>query len=169
MEYEYGMYATEPRVDVTAEGLLALMGIFVLFFFIVVVCYAVTAWLLGRVFKKAGTPQWIAWVPVYNNWKILELGGQQGFWAVLGLIPLVSIVAAVFTYIAMYHIGKKTRQRRLVRPFGDFLAVRMARLACVRRFEMARNARAKTQKYRVVNAPFHRRYPLAFHVAACYD
>ncbi len=107
MEYEYGMYATEPRVDVTAEGLLALMGIFVLFFFIVVVCYAVTAWLLGRVFKKAGTPQWIAWVPVYNNWKILELGGQQGFWAVLGLIPLVSIVAAVFTYIAMYHIGKK--------------------------------------------------------------
>lgn len=74
---------------------------------IVLISYVVGAWLLGRIFKKAGVPQWIAWVPFYNVWKTLELGGQQGFWAVLAIIPVVNIVAAIFLYIAMYKIGLK--------------------------------------------------------------
>lgn len=69
--------------------------------------YVISAWLIGRIFKKAHTPQWIAWVPFYNTWKMLELGGQQGFWAVLAIIPVVNIVSAIFLYIAMYHIGLK--------------------------------------------------------------
>jgi len=71
------------------------------------IAYALYAFLLSRIFKKAGVPQWAAWVPIYSSWKLLELGGQQGFWAVLGLIPLVNIASAVFMYIAMYHIGRK--------------------------------------------------------------
>lgn len=86
----------------------AVVGMVVLFmFFVALVSYVIYAFLLSRVFKKAGVPQWAAWVPVYNSWKLLELGGQQGFWAVLALIPLVNIASAVFMYIAMYHIGKK--------------------------------------------------------------
>lgn len=80
------------------------------FLFIIVIAltsYVITSWLLGRIFKKAGVKQWIAWVPIYNVWKLLELGNQQGFWAVLAIIPPVNIISAVFTYIAMYHIGKK--------------------------------------------------------------
>ena len=69
--------------------------------------YVVSALLLGRIFKKAGIESWKAWVPVYNGWTLLEMGGQQGFWAVLALIPGVNIVSAVFMYIAMYHIGLK--------------------------------------------------------------
>ncbi len=46
-------------------------------------------------------------MPIYNTWKLLEIGGQQGFWAVLGVIPIINIVSSVFTYIAMYHIGKR--------------------------------------------------------------
>lgn len=69
--------------------------------------YVIYAWLLGRIFKKAGIEAWIAWVPFYNTWKMLELGGQQGFWAVLAIIPFVGYVSAVFLYIAMYHIGLK--------------------------------------------------------------
>lgn len=38
---------------------------------------------------------------------MLELGNQQGFWALLALIPYVGIVVVVFLYIAMFHIGKK--------------------------------------------------------------
>ena len=60
-----------------------------------------------QIFKKAGVKPWIAWVPFYNNWKLLELGGQQGFWAVLAIVPFVNIVAAIFLYIAMFHVGKK--------------------------------------------------------------
>ena len=46
-------------------------------------------------------------MPVYNTWKLLEIGGQQGFWAVLALVPFVNIVSAIFVYIAMHNIGKK--------------------------------------------------------------
>lgn len=105
--YDYTYSTSEPSAsDVAATA--AVVGIiFLLFLFFVIVAHAVMAWLLGRIFKKAGLPQWAAWVPVYNNWKLLEIGGQQGFWAVLALIPFVNIIAAIFIYIAMYHVGKK--------------------------------------------------------------
>lgn len=88
-----------------APGVILAIILFVVFF--VALLYALHAFLLGRIFKKAGVAQWIAWVPFYNSWKMLELGGQQGFWAVLAIIPIVGYVSAVFTYIAMYHIGLK--------------------------------------------------------------
>lgn len=69
--------------------------------------YVVMALGLMRIFKKAGVEGWIAWVPFYNNWKLLEIGGQQGFWAVLAIIPFVNIVSAIFVIIAMYHVGLK--------------------------------------------------------------
>src|SRR5690606_4273977 len=58
-------------------------------------------------FKKAGVESWKAWVPVYNNWVMLQLGGQQGWWAVVAFIPVANLVAAVFMCIAMYNIGLK--------------------------------------------------------------
>lgn len=85
----------------------AVMIVFFIAFVFWVAAYAVSAFLLSRIFKKAGTPQWAAWVPIYNVWKLLELGGRQGFWAVIALIPFVGIISLVFIYIAMYHIGKK--------------------------------------------------------------
>ena len=81
---------------------------FLLFLLVVaLISYAIGAWLLGRIFKKAGVPQWVAWVPVYNTWKLLEIGGQQGFWAIISVIPIVQIVAGVFVYISMFNIGKR--------------------------------------------------------------
>ncbi|MHB1171337.1 MAG: DUF5684 domain-containing protein [Lacisediminihabitans sp.] len=67
--------------------------------------YALYAWLLGRVFRKAGIPQWKAWVPIYNSWVFLELGGQQGWLAILAFIPIANIVAVVFLCIAAYNVG----------------------------------------------------------------
>ena len=88
----------------TDVGLL-IITLFVLI--VIVLTYVLTSFVLGRIFKKAGVAQWIAWVPFYNNWKMLELGDQEGFWAVLALIPFVNIASAVFMYIAMYNIGLK--------------------------------------------------------------
>lgn len=108
MDYNYNyMYTPEPSAGDVAAGAAIAGAFFFAFLIFSLVAYALGAWLLGRVFKKAGVPQWIAWVPIYNNWKLLEIGGQQGFWAVLALIPFVNIVSLIFTYIAMYHIGKK--------------------------------------------------------------
>ncbi len=94
-----------------AAATTVIFGVFMLFALaMIVISYAVYAFFLGRIFKKAGVEQWRAWVPIYSTWKLLELGGQQGFWAVLALIPIVNIVAGIFIYIAMYHIGLKLQK-----------------------------------------------------------
>lgn len=71
------------------------------------ISYCIISFLLGRVFNKAGVPQWAAWVPVYNVWKLLEIGGQPPYWAIIAVIPFVGIIASVFMYMAMHEIGKK--------------------------------------------------------------
>lgn len=83
----------------------AAMVFMVIAFVIVAIAYIVTALLLGRIFKKAGVESWKAWVPIYNNWTLLELGGQKGYWAVLAFIPIINIASVIFMFIAMYHIG----------------------------------------------------------------
>lgn len=100
------LYTTSTTVD---EAAFAAIILGMLFFWIIfaIIVYVVGALLLGRIFKKAGLASWPAWVPIYNAWKLLEIGGQQGFWAVLSLIPLVNIVSAVFIIIAEYHVGLK--------------------------------------------------------------
>jgi len=101
-------YNTTPLFEEeTAAGAIIGAGFFAFGLFFVVIAYVVGALLLGRIFKKAGAPAWAAWVPFYNNWKLLEIGGQQGFWAVLSIIPVVNVVSAIFIYIAQYHVGLK--------------------------------------------------------------
>ena len=100
--YQYGPTATDAAV---AASVLATLMLVTLIFSIG--AYVIMALGLMRIFKKAGVEGWIAWVPFYNNWKLLEIGGQQGFWAVLAIIPFVNIVSAIFIIIAMYHVGLK--------------------------------------------------------------
>ena len=84
------------------------MSVFIMFFLLTIaVSYVVSAFLISRVFKKAGVDQWRAWVPVYNNWVTYQLGGQAGWWSVLAFVPVVNIVSAIMMYIAMYQIGLK--------------------------------------------------------------
>ena len=83
-------------------AMLAFLGIYLV---LVAAFYALFAWFLARIFRKAGVAQWKAWVPFYNGWVFFELGGQPGWLALLALIPGASIVAAVFSCIAAYHIG----------------------------------------------------------------
>lgn len=96
--------------DTAATGFAS--GSFMLVFFLIFIVvpllsYVVSAFLLSKIFAKANTEPWKAWVPVYNNWTMLELGGQKGFWSVLMFVPVINIAAIVFTYIAGYHIGLK--------------------------------------------------------------
>lgn len=67
--------------------------------------YALMAWILGRIFRKAGIEVWKAWVPIYNQWVFLELGRQPGWLAVLVVVPGLNIITAVFAAIAAYKIS----------------------------------------------------------------
>jgi len=75
------------------------------YFIFIVILYVVFSFIMGRIFKKAGEDAWKAWVPVYNSWVFLELGGQKGYWSLLAFVPVVNIASAIFMAIAAYHIG----------------------------------------------------------------
>lgn len=90
-------------------------GFMILVLFSAIISYFVYAYLLSRIFAKAGVERWKAWVPIYNNWILMELGGQRGFWAIVIMIPIVQIVGMIYLYIAMYHIGLKLGKK------GDFI------------------------------------------------
>ncbi len=119
------MYAYSRSSNLTEAETTAIAGVMVVFwlFFIVVgiISYVVVAICMMQIFKKAKVPTWIAWVPFYNQWKMLEIGGQQGFWAVLSIVPIANIVSMVFMYIAMYHIGKKLGKGDAFIVLGIFL------------------------------------------------
>ena len=95
----------DPSPAIPALGLLFGLAFLFLYLAVLAGAYALFAWLLSRVFRKAGIPAWKAWVPVYNGWVFLELGGQPGWIAVLTLIPVGNVVATVFMCIAAYNIG----------------------------------------------------------------
>lgn len=118
--YDY-TYSTSNVDAGAAAGISA--GIILFGFIIGIAAYVVTALLLGRIFKKAGIQSWIAWVPFYNSWKLLEIGGQPGFWAVLAIIPLVQYVSIVFVFIAMYNIGLKLGKSGAFVVLGIFLPI----------------------------------------------
>jgi len=106
MEYNYDSTLQSSNTDIAVSAAVFASIVFFVAVF-TLIAYIINGWLLSRVFKKASVPQWIAWVPLYNTWKTLEIGGQKGFWAVVALIPFVNIIAIIFLYIALFHIGKK--------------------------------------------------------------
>ena len=95
----------DPNPVMPMFGVVFGVVLVVLYLVLLAGVYALFAWLLSRVFRKAGIPEWKAWVPVYNYWVFLELGGQQGWIAILTVIPVAGIVATVFLCIAAYNIG----------------------------------------------------------------
>jgi hypothetical protein len=66
-----------------------------------VVLYVFYGFALMGIFRKAGLKAWPAWVPFFNMWRVLQLGGQKGWWVLIGLIPVVgTILYLVFLIIA---------------------------------------------------------------------
>ena len=115
MDNDYGYGAAMG----TIFAVYAIMAIFFLLFGIGF--YVLMALSLSTFFKKVGVEGWIAWVPIYNTWKWLEVGGQQGWLALIGLIPYGGIVTSVFLYIGMYRTGKAFGKDGAFLVLGIFL------------------------------------------------
>jgi hypothetical protein len=88
-------------------GLFAVIYIVVIGFslLVAVAVYVLTGFAFMRLFRKVGVEPWAAWVPFFNIWRILELGGQAGWLSVLSVIPYGSIVTLVFECIGVNRIG----------------------------------------------------------------
>lgn len=105
-------YSDSASAQLASDELV--MTIYIVTAIVSLIAYVIGAVLLGMIFKKANVPAWKAWVPVYNNWTFLELGGQRGWLALLSLtiiIPIVGLITllvlAIYQIIAAYKIGKK--------------------------------------------------------------
>lgn len=120
--YDYTYTTTSSNLDPSTAAAVG-AGVLFFYFITIAIAYVVTAIFLGMIFKKAGVQSWIAWVPFYNSWKLLEIGGQQGFWAILAVLPFVNIVSAVFVFISMYNIGLKLGKSGAFVVLGIFLPI----------------------------------------------
>lgn len=115
MDSDYNYSSDSTYYSTSDPGtVLAIFGVVAV---ITIVIYVVYALFLSKLFKKAGVEGWKAWVPFYNQWVFLELGGQPGWialLAILGIIPFIGwiggVVAYVFACIAAYHIGTKLQK-----------------------------------------------------------
>jgi hypothetical protein len=87
--------------------LLVYVGLVVVISLVSYVAMAIT---MSMFFRKVGVEPWIAWVPVYGYWKLLEVGGTKGSYALFTLVPFAGIVTSVFLYIGMYRIGYAFRK-----------------------------------------------------------
>ena len=72
--------------------------------------YIVNGVAFMKLFRKVGVEPWAAWVPFFNNWRLLEVGGQEGWFSILSLVPVGNYVAAVFLGIAGHKIGTAFRK-----------------------------------------------------------
>lgn len=83
----------------------AFLGTFLISYTIfLVIAYLVSAFLLSKVFVKAGKPAWTAFVPIYNGWVLFEIAGKPGWWVLSSFIPLL---AAVLYLIASLELAKR--------------------------------------------------------------
>ncbi|MDO4872339.1 MAG: hypothetical protein Q4A27_02855 [bacterium] len=89
--------------------------------------YVLTAVAMMKIFQKAGLPGWKAWVPVYNSWLFLELGGYNGGISILSVVTgfpglgwIASIVFFVFMCMSANEISKKLQkpQAFILYPLG---------------------------------------------------
>jgi hypothetical protein len=91
-----------PLGNDTAAGVMVILIAYAVFIGVILLIeYVLTAVTLMLLFRKVGINPGLAWVPIYNYWKWLELGGQPGALALLFLTP-AAIVARVFLILGMY-------------------------------------------------------------------
>jgi uncharacterized membrane protein YhaH (DUF805 family) len=50
---------------------------------------------LWKVFTKAGLPGWGAIVPIYNAYLLCKVAGRPGWWVLLLIIPIVSLIVYI--------------------------------------------------------------------------
>jgi hypothetical protein len=83
--------------------------------------WALLSFALSRFFAKVGVEPWTAWVPIYQYWKWLEVGGFMGSISLLYLIPGARIAASVCLFIGMYRSGIAFKKDPAFLILGIFL------------------------------------------------
>jgi hypothetical protein len=65
-----------------------------------VIAYVYNSLTLMGIFRKAGLEVWPAWVPFFNVWRLLQLGGQKGAWVLASLVPVIGTIVYLVVLIS---------------------------------------------------------------------
>jgi hypothetical protein len=108
-DYDYGYGRYDSMSDAQASGLIAFLLAYLFMFLVLAIgIYIATSIASMKIFQKAGLPGWKAWVPFYNNWIFLQLGGYNGALSLLSLIPYGgAIVLFILMCFSANEISKK--------------------------------------------------------------
>ena len=107
--YDGGDYYSSNVSPAETAGILGFILAYLGFIILLLIgIYVLTSIAKMKIFKKAGLPGWKAWVPIYGEWKFLELGGYNGALIFLAFIPFFGVIALlVATCLAANEISKK--------------------------------------------------------------
>ncbi|WP_449283698.1 DUF5684 domain-containing protein [Leucobacter sp.] len=62
-------------------------------------------WALSRLFPRIGLPSAWGWIPVWNQWQLIQRGGLPGWLVLLGLVPGLGVVVLIVSIIAIHRIN----------------------------------------------------------------
>lgn len=82
--------------------LLAVLGLWTVVGLAIYVWYL---WSLSQLFPKLGMPSWEGWVPVWNQWRLVERAGLPGWTVLFGLVPGLSVIAVIFIVMAVHRLN----------------------------------------------------------------
>jgi hypothetical protein len=77
---------------------------------VAIAVYVLNGFAFMKLYRKVGIEPWAAWVPYFQQWRLLELGGQPGWIVLLNLLGPAAYVAVVFEAMGAYRIGLAFRK-----------------------------------------------------------
>lgn len=98
--------------------LTAVMGIWGL---VAVVFYIWYLWALSKLFPYLGLPAHQGWIPVWNQWQLIQRAGLPGWTVLLGFVPGLFVVVAVFSILAIHRLNKEFGKPGSFTVLGAFL------------------------------------------------
>ncbi|QZY51127.1 DUF5684 domain-containing protein [Leucobacter tenebrionis] len=73
--------------------------------FFAIAFYIWYLWSLSVLFPRIGLPSTHGWIPVWNQWQLVQRGGLPGWLVLFGLIPGLSLVAYIVSVIAIHRLN----------------------------------------------------------------
>ncbi|KUF07883.1 FHA domain-containing protein [Leucobacter sp. G161] len=85
----------------------AIIAIFGIWSLVGVAVYVWYLWALARLFPLIGLPAVHGWIPVWNQWRLIERAGLPGWTAIFSVIPGLSIITYVMSILTMHRINRE--------------------------------------------------------------
>ncbi|MFO1450329.1 MAG: DUF5684 domain-containing protein [Opitutaceae bacterium] len=76
-----------------------------------------------KVFAKAGQPGWACLIPIYNAYIWIKIAGRPGWWLVLLIVPVVSLVISILLAIEVSRAFGKGGGFAVLMIFLPFIAL----------------------------------------------